>query len=64
MADTGKIFQAVSKNVNLIIHHLDAKVSSVVVNGKSTPYKIINNNTIEINVFWEKGTSKDIKILF
>lgn len=64
MADTGKIFQAVSKNVNLIIHHLDAKVSSVVVNGKSTPYKIINNNTIEINVLWEKGISKDIKILF
>jgi hypothetical protein len=64
MADTGKIFQAVSKNVNLIIHHLDAKVSSVFINGKETPFKKINNNTIEIYVSWEKGTSKDIKIQY
>jgi len=64
MADTGKIFQAVSKNVNLMIHHLDAKVSSVLINGKNTPFKNINNNTIEINVFWEKGISKDIKIQY
>jgi alpha-glucosidase (family GH31 glycosyl hydrolase) len=64
MADTGKIFQAVSKNVNLMIHHLDAKVSSVLINGKDTPFKNINNNTIEIKVLWEKGISKDIKILY
>ena len=64
MADTGKIFQPVAKNVNLIIHHLDAKVSSVLINGKNVAFKNINNNTIEINVSWEKGISQDIKIRY
>ena len=64
MAETGKIFQAVSKNVNLIIHHQGVKISAVVIDGKNMPFKNGNNNSIEINIFWEKGTSKDIKIQY
>ena len=63
-AETGKIFQPTTKNVNLQIHHLDSKVSTIVVDGKNYPYKRINNNTIEIGILWEKGSSKDIKIIY
>ncbi|MBL0013868.1 MAG: DUF4968 domain-containing protein [Flavobacterium sp.] len=62
--ETGKIFQSASKNVNLQVHHLDAKVNNVLINGKNVSFKNINNNTIEIYVSWDKGTSKDIKIQY
>jgi alpha-glucosidase (family GH31 glycosyl hydrolase) len=64
MTEIGKKFQPTSKNVNLYLHHLDSKVSAVLINGKKSSFKNINNNTIEINVLWEKGTSTDIKVIY
>jgi alpha-glucosidase (family GH31 glycosyl hydrolase) len=63
-AEIGKIYKSFSKNVNLKLHHLDAKVTTVLIDGKNTAFKNTDNNTIEINVSWEKGTSKEIKILY
>jgi oligosaccharide 4-alpha-D-glucosyltransferase len=63
-AEIGKIYKSFSKNVNLKLHHLDTKVTTVLIDGKNTAFKNTDNNTIEINVSWEKGTSKEIKILY
>jgi alpha-glucosidase (family GH31 glycosyl hydrolase) len=63
-SETGKIYKSFSKNVNLKLHHLDTKVTTVLIDGKNTAFKNTDNNTIEINVSWEKGTSKEIKILY
>lgn len=63
-AEVGKNFQSATKNVDLIVHHLDAKVQKVTVNGAEITFQNTNNNTIEIPVLWEKGMQKEIKILF
>lgn len=63
-SETGKIFKSFSKNVNLKLHHLVAKVTTVLIDGKNTPFKNTNNNTIEIPILLEKGISKNIKILY
>lgn len=63
MAEIGKVYQASSKTINLQVHHLDTKVNSVLIDGKATPFKTVNN-TIQIEVFWEKESSKNIKILY
>jgi len=63
-AEVGKNYQSVTKNVDLIVHHLDAKVQKVTVNGAEITFQNTNNNTIEIPVLWEKGMQKEIKILF
>ena len=63
-AEIGKIYKSFSKNVNLKLHHVDAKVTTVLIDGKNTAFKNTDSNTIEINVSWEKGTSKEIKILY
>lgn len=60
-SEIGKNFQSSDKNVALIIHNIKAK--SVIVNGKTTPFKTVKNN-IEIPVSWKKGTGVDIKIQF
>jgi alpha-glucosidase (family GH31 glycosyl hydrolase) len=60
--EVGKSFQSTDKNVTLLLHHLDAKVSTVSVNGKQIAFTTINNNTIQIRVLWKKGTSQEIKI--
>ncbi len=58
-SEIGKNFQSLDKNVNLILHNINAK--SVTINGKNTAFKT-NSNTIEIPVSWENGTAKEIKI--
>lgn len=63
-SETGKIYKSFSKNVNLKLHHLDAKVTTVLIDGKNTAFKNTDNNTIEIPILWEKGISKNIKILY
>ena len=58
-SEVGKNFQSLDKNVNLIVHNINAK--SVISNGKIITYKTVNNN-IEIPVSWIKGTEIEIKI--
>jgi alpha-glucosidase (family GH31 glycosyl hydrolase) len=62
--EVGKTFQSTDKNVTLLLHHLDSKVSTVSVNGKEIAFTTINNNTIQIPVLWKKGTSQEIKIQY
>ena len=62
--EIGKNYQWTTKNIALIVHHLDAKVQKVTVNGAEITFQNTNNNTIEIPVLWEKGIQKEIKILF
>jgi len=63
-AEVGKHYQSTSKNIVLTVHHLDAKVQKVTVNGAEIKFQYSNNNTIEIPVLWENGIQKEIKILF
>ena len=58
-AEVGKSFQSSDKNVSLIVHNIKAK--KITINGKTIAFKTSKNN-IEIPVFWEKGTAKEIKI--
>ncbi len=57
--EIGKSYQGSDKNVNLILHHCNAK--SISVDGKTIPFKT-NATSIEIPITWLKGTEKEIKI--
>ncbi|SCY50577.1 glycoside hydrolase family 31 protein [Flavobacterium caeni] len=48
------------KHINLIVHNLSS-AKKVSVNGKNVTFKVADNS-LEIPVFLEKGTTKDIKI--
>ena len=57
--EAGKKFVSKAKNVNLIIHNIQAK--RVFVNGQERVYKTFTN-PLEISIPWENGTYPEIKI--
>ncbi len=57
--EVGKKFISKSKNVNLIIHNINAK--KIYVNGLERIYKTFNN-PLQISIPWENCTSSEIKI--
>ncbi len=62
-AEVGKKYSSSDKNVTLLIHHFTSSVVKVTTNGKETTFKN-TDNTIEIPISWEKGTTATIKIQY
>lgn len=59
-AETGNNYQTNTKNINLIVHNIDWKPTTVKVNGKKVSVNWYSNNTLSIPVTWD--TSKEIEI--
>lgn len=59
-AETGNNYQTNTKNINLIVHNIDWKPTTVKVNGKKVSVNWHSNNTLSIPVTWD--TSKEIEI--
>lgn len=60
-AENGPNFKTNTKSIDLVLHHLQDNINSVLLNGNSIPYKF-NNETSKLSIPLNWDTSQTIKI--
>jgi len=63
-AEVGKSFLPTDRNIEIVVHNLNSQPKKIMIDGKKHIVFAVNETTLEIPVFWEKGTKKQIKIQF